>query len=265
LGDIAVSDNSIAIIFAALVSAVNVVIVAIIQAYSKKSETGYAQKTIELPGGVKLPKRFIRPIIGWTAIAAVVGFVLGYLAVSVFFSSRSTSPQSIDDKILPIESVPLFASAYGGEGDENVKKGSSRLSIAYDGTSTPRYVLEYTLPSDGYGYAGLACGFSRSLDLEKYEFIQVTLQFNDKQTRCKFAIRDISLKANYVPVGIGVLPTTGVTTTSENNGLTYKIPLKENYKNIDLKAIDQVGVLCDTDLSQGSHSFTLSKIKFIQP
>jgi len=260
-----VSDNVIGGIIIALITTTGTVIVAIIQASSKKIESGYSQKSIELPGGVKLPKRSIKPIIIWAIIAALIGFALGYAVVPMFFSSRSSSLQSADGKSLPIESVPLFVSAYGGEGDQNIRKGTGRLSIMYDETSTPGYVLDYTLPGEGYGYAGLAFKFINSLNLDRYEFIEITLQFKDEQTRCEFAIADISKKANYVPVGIGVLPTAGVTMNSENNRQIYKIPLKELYKDVDLKAIQEMGVFCDTDFSQGYHSFTLSNVKFIQP
>jgi hypothetical protein len=179
-------------------------------------------------------------------------------------TQTSAATQSREDGTLRLESMPLVAFSYGGESDPAVGKGWSRLFIVYDKASTPGYRLDYTLPNDGYGYAGLAFKFSKSQNLSGYKFLEVALKFNDEQTRCELALKDISKKTNYVPVGIGVSLEKGATVTADEDRLIFRIPLDTGFK-IAQEAVDEMGVLCDTDSSRGNHSFTVSEIKFIQP
>lgn len=166
------------------------------------------------------------------------------------------------DKSLSIESMPMTAASYGGEGDPNVGKGGSRLSIVYNKDSHIGYILDYWLPNDGYGYAGLVFKFHESLDLSAYKFVEATTSFGDELTRCEFIIKDISSKAGYVPVGSGVPLSPGVTVTASGKGQTITILLETSFNIVNRKAISEMGLFCDTDFSRGNHTITVSGIKF---
>jgi hypothetical protein len=171
---------------------------------------------------------------------------------------------TIERKEFHIESMPLRAFAYSGESDPAVGKGRGWLSIVYDKASVPGYRLDYTLPDDGYGYAGLAFKFSESQNLSGYKFVEVTLKLEDKHIRCELALKDLSAKADYVPIGAGVSLVKGATVAADGDQLVFKISLETGF-NIAREAVAEMGVSCDTEFSRGNHSFTISEVKFLLP
>jgi hypothetical protein len=86
------------------------------------------------------------------------------------------------------------------------------------------------------GYAGLAFRFLDSQDWTPYEFVEVTISFEDKEASCDFGVRDITGEVGYVRLG-GSDPSSDIALTISGKQQTAKIPLATNFKSVNQKVV----------------------------
>lgn len=176
----------------------------------------------------------------------------------------------MNNNSIPIESLPLTTVAYGGEAEPDGKgKGSGRLSISRYDIYQARYILDYWLPNEGNGYAGLAFLFSavqgstKYQDLSKYEHIEMTIDFGGEQIRCYLEIKDASGKSGRIRLGDNVYQPKDTVVTINGNERKITVPLKTNFSSIDWKIVNEIGFVIDTDFSRGEHRLIINSIKLL--
>ena len=168
------------------------------------------------------------------------------------------------DKGLLIESLPVKVYNYEGIDNPKVGKGSSHLSITFDGGSRVGYLFNYSLPEQGEGWTGLAFTFSSAQDLAEYKFVEATIDFGDEQTNTRLFINDEAGQKDSVLLGIGTPLGTGMVVSANGKELTFRIPLDANYKYVNRKIIEEIDFDCDASTTRGNHTFTVKGIRFLK-
>lgn len=178
-----------------------------------------------------------------------------------FPTAVSGSPSVPDEKERAIESFPLKIFDYDGLGDNAVKQGWAKLSIAYS-EQKAKYIFDYDVPTDGaFGYAGLDFRFEQTQDFTEYKFIKIVMEYFDDATQCELFIKDVSFEGNYVLLGQVAL--SGGSLKTSGTERVYEIPLS-TFGNADLKAIYEIGLSVDTDITLGKHTIVVKQISFLR-
>lgn len=185
------------------------------------------------------------------------------VAVLTVTQSVKVTP-TVENKILSIEGVPFKVFAYSGDNDPNVGKGSGSLTVVRSGISSTEYYLDYFLPNEGDAYAGLALRFLDSQDWTAYEFVEVTISFEDEQASCDFGVRDIAGKIDYVRFG-GSSPSSDIALTISGKQQIAKIPLAINFKSVNRKVVYELIFNTDSYFTRGHHTFKVSAVKLLKP
>lgn len=185
------------------------------------------------------------------------------ISTSTFATATSSSvpSQAVTESERTIESFPIKIFDYDGVGDSQVKQGWAKLAIAFSDQKTS-YLFDYNLPSDGtYGYAGLVFRFDQSQDLSSYQTIRVVLDYLDDTSLCELYINDISSQGDFYQLGKTNLP--GGILKIDGTEYSYDIALS-NFVKPNFKAIYEVGLSVDTDITKGGHRIVLKKITFVR-
>lgn len=187
----------------------------------------------------------------WGVFGLLVLAIIGYF---VWNSFQGTN-------ILHVEELRFHAFAYQEEID---RKSTSFLTVTQNGSSDTDYILGYVLPDKDDGYAGLAFRFFEPVDLIDYEFVEVTINFWDTETKCDLGIKDITGSTDYVRLGDKLPINEDIIVSVIGNSHTIKIPLKTNFESINKKVIKEIVFNVDTRFSRGKHTFTVSQVKFLR-
>jgi hypothetical protein len=229
---------------------------------------------------------------GVMGVIGVVGLILiGVLVLALMFGPRvlnfgqAPSPQTAEanptsaallistppvivtptgeSKVVSIEEIPFKVFAYGGVNEPNGGQGSGTLTLVRNGITSTEYYLDYYLPDEGDGYAGLAFRFLDSQDWTPYEFVEVTISFEDKEASCDFGVRDITGEVGYVRLG-GSDPSSDIALTISGKQQTAKIPLATNFKSVNQKVVYELIFNTDSYFTRGRHMFKISSIKLLK-
>ncbi len=199
-----------------------------------------------------------------TLLLAVGGRVeewnFGIMKVVIPTPGGGAAPAA-DARELDIESLPVHVFDYDGLGDAGVQQGWGKFTAAFlNGKAS--YLFDYDLPTDGKaGYAGLDFRFEQTQDLSQYRSMKVVLEYSDDQAQCELFLKDVSWKADYFLLGKTTPP--GGSLTIRGLEYSYEIPLSL-FQKPDFKAIYEVGLSVDTDITTGTHRITLKQITFVR-
>jgi hypothetical protein len=165
--------------------------------------------------------------------------------------------------VVSIEEIPFEVFAYGGDNDPTIGKGSGTLLVVRNGITGTEYYLDYFLPDEGDGYAGLAFRFLDSQDWTPYEFVEVTISFEDKEASCDFGIRDYADEVGYVRLG-GSDPSSDIALTINGKQQTAKIPLATNFKTVNRKIVHELIFNADSYFVRGHHVLKIISVKLLK-
>jgi hypothetical protein len=169
---------------------------------------------------------------------------------------------TIERKVFSVEEVPFKVFAYGGV-NEPQGQGSGTLTLIRNGITGTEYSLEYFLPDEGDGYAGLAFRFLDPQDWTPYESVEVTVSFEDPEASCDFGIRDIADKIGYVRLG-GGNPASDIDLTISGKQQTAKIPLAASFETVNRKVVHELIFNADSYFIRGRHILKIISIKLLK-
>lgn len=150
--------------------------------------------------------------------------------------------------VLPLETIPMTIQRY--DSPHNV----SPLIPEKEGSVTS-YSLRYTFLEQGDSFAGIDFIFDQPLDISEYKVIELTIEFDDGQSRCKLIIEDSFDGIGDFLLGDGKL----VDPTPGKHYVT--VPLYQFA--IDFSAVRLITFDANVDYGfRGSHGFTVSNIRF---
>jgi hypothetical protein len=169
---------------------------------------------------------------------------------------------ALERKEFSIEGIPFKVFAYEGI-NETEGQGSGTLTLVRNGLAGTEYTLDYFLPDEGDGYAGLAFRFLDPQDWTPYEFIEVTLSFEDSEASCDFGIRDIADNIGYVRLG-GSNPTNGIDLAISGKQQTAKIPLATSFEAVNRRVVHELIFNADSYFVRGHHMIKIISIKLLK-
>jgi hypothetical protein len=184
------------------------------------------------------------------ALIAVIGIAIGAflnpLAVKLVNKPMPTpNPAS-----LMLEQIPQQVFAYAG--NNNPEGGWSSFGLTYTSGGKPVYHLDYSLPDDQSGYAGLAFIFADAVNLAPTGAVECTLIFSKQNDVVDLYFKDIAGGFNTIRVA--------------NNGanemdLRYEFT---NFPEINFNAVSEFGIVTSTDFTTGSHQVRIKDIRFVK-
>ena len=214
----------------------------------------------------------------WSAIIGVMGViiggVLGYLGTQASAQAQIETAkiniygpiyatQTAEAKIaspvlmtpgadsLSIEQIEQRVFAYDGSAED--LGGWANYDTFFDGVDgKPHYELNYDIPGDETGYAGLAFQFERGVNVSMYKAIALTLEFEGVNNPIDLYVKDISGNGKSVRI---------VSNSTDGMPLRYEF---SNFGDVDFNALKEIGINVDNSFTSGSHSVTIYSIYFEQ-
>ena len=184
------------------------------------------------------------------ALIALTGIVIGSFLnpLAEKLINRPASPPEAAS--LPLEQLPQQVFAYAG--NNNPQGGGSIFRLLYDEKSLPIYQLEYSLPGDTQGYAGLAFQLQDGPNLSAYRAVECTLLFTRLNDVVDLYFKDIAGNFNTVRVA--------------NNGANEMAVRYEfgNFPKINFNAVQEFGLVISTDFSTGEHQAAIRDVRFVK-
>ena len=177
----------------------------------------------------------------------------------------SPTVDSSDEDIFLINTVPVQIFPYVG-GAESQVQGYGVMSANYDEEGEISYTLNYSLPpaEDGFTWAGITMKFGEPISVAPYTYIEIAIQYSDVDARCEVKFVDKSENTAYFRLTDISRPNTGVIVKMDGDRQVIKIPLHENFDNINLEQVKEVGFDVSSNLGTGKHYFVVSRIKFLK-
>jgi hypothetical protein len=124
------------------------------------------------------------------------------------------------------------------------------------------YRVDFTLPEKGDANVGLAFDFDKKEDLSIYKWIVLTTTFGDKGVACRLFLRDAAGNDGSVD-----LTESSLTTTQLFGGKkTFKIPLDQDFKGIDLSIVKSIFLVTGSQQipGRGQHFLIVHDIEFLK-
>ncbi len=207
--------------------------------------------TKKAPATVSVAKITLIGTISVAVISLIGNLILGYWQFTrepVDGYQPTSTPEATS---LAIEQIPQRVFSYYGN-SENLG-GFAKLDLILDGVGIkPYYFLNYTIPSDQDGYAGMVFQLDKGQDITDYSAIAFNIQFSEGNIPIDFYVKDISGNGDYVRV-----MSKGIEET------TFRYDLND-FKNVDFNALKEVGFNSDKDFISGQHTVTISSVIFVR-
>jgi hypothetical protein len=179
-------------------------------------------------------------IVAGAIVILITGFALG-----------STSQPKINNDSNEIERINQHVFAYYGEAEN--AGGFARLELIFDAsTGKPAYELDYNLPGDKSGYAGLAFQVNGGSNLSAYKAVECTLTFSQLSDVVDLYFKDIAGNFNTIRIS--------------NNGAN-EMKLRNEFTNfpaINFNAVKEFGIVVGTEFTTGSHKVQIKNVRFVE-
>ena len=170
---------------------------------------------------------------------------------------------------VPRERLPIFSPRYReirllSDVPEVYYSGSQQNSSLEIYEESQEYEFEYNLPQDREGFVGFVFQVDPPEDLTWYEYVLVTLVFNDLEAACELFLRDQQGDIQYIRLDKpdSNARTLSSDTTFGRNERIVAIPLL-NFTRVDIDTITEVGFHVHTNFTSGNHSFVVDEIDFV--
>ncbi|HSB02365.1 MAG TPA: hypothetical protein VLE49_17065 [Anaerolineales bacterium] len=182
------------------------------------------------------------------AMIAVFGIAIGSFLNPLAEKVINRPTPTLDPASLAIEQIPQDIFAYGG--NNNPDGGNGVFVLIDDQENVPNYKLDYSLPGDKYGYAGLAFNFHESMNLSAYSAIECIITFSQPGNQIDLYVKDIGNNFNTIRVVNNVA-----------NEMTLRHEFK-NFPNINFNAVKEIGLVASTDIAVGTYQVVVKNIRF---
>lgn len=182
------------------------------------------------------------------AIIAVIGIAIGSFLNPLAEKIINRPTPTLTPTSLAIEQIPQDIFAYAG--NDNPDGGAGTFVLIDDDENILNYKLDYSLPDDKYGYAGLAFNFHGSMNLSEYSAIECVIIFSQPLDEIDLYLKDIGNNFNTIRV---------VSNGAGEMALRYEF---KNFPDINFNAVKEVGMVASTDFSTGVHQVIVNDIRF---
>ena len=204
----------------------------------------------ELPANTSIPSGNWR-IFLWVSSILLLGITI--LATYAFVKEEET---------LSIQSMPFTVSEWVLS-ESPTEMVWANLSIINQPNEQTKYRLEYLLSqvSEEQSQLGMAFWFSEPQDITAYNFLELSISFDQPDSSCFFDMRDITKSVGSIPIGANVYPE-NIVVTMNGKIQNVKIPLENYFNHLNKKVISDMGCSASTTFSSGHQGFVIHEIKF---
>lgn len=238
-------------------------------------------------GGILLFSLFFEQVfgnklrVGTQRQAAITGAILLLISAGLMivglFAKIDTAPDSVnqntaatslpDPNIADIDKHSSSFYSFHGISDPKFNNGSGRIFVLQNPPNDFDYKFEYDIPERGNGYAGFVFTFSPNFNFTPYTYLEIALSLGDSEANCDVYLKEGTI-ANYIRICdgslVGALTKDKIELSRANDMLIVKIPLLNEFKDIDLRQVEELGFSVNSDFSRGFHSFTINSVRLIK-
>lgn len=185
-----------------------------------------------------------------TLLVGLLAAFLGFPPFQDWVRGRVTEKPVELPQALTLEQIPQDVFAYAGNNDP--AGGAATFVLIVDDQNLPNYKLDYSLPGDMQGYAGLAFNFHAGMDLSEYHAIDYTIVFDQPVNEIDLYFKDISNNFNTIRV------------VSNGKGEMVLRHDLSNFPTVNFNAVKEVGVVASTDFSTGTYQVLIKDVRFVE-
>lgn len=186
----------------------------------------------------------------FAAVIALIGIGVGAFLNPLAEKLINTPVPTPDSTSLALEQIPQQIFPYAG--NNNPDGGWSAFWLYYEDGGKPVYKLEYALPDDKDGYAGLAFEFSEGQNLSEYKAVECTVLFNQQNDVIDLYFNDIAGNFNTVRLA-----------NNTTNEMTVRFEFT-NFPAVNFNALSEFGIVVSTDFTSGSHHVRIKDVRFVK-
>lgn len=183
-------------------------------------------------------------------IGAITVLITAFFAFPPFQEFVKSLGQTGESQPLAMEAIPRDVFVFAG--NDNPDGGRGTFSLIYHDEDIPNYRMEYSLPEDKYGYAGMVFRFPGGYNLSAYKTIEFTIMFKTPNDEIELFVKDIGGKNDSIRI---------VNNGKNEMNLSYGFA---NFTNINFNAVMEIGVFASTNFSTGSHDVWVKNIHFVK-
>ncbi|MCB0029487.1 MAG: hypothetical protein KDE28_16345 [Anaerolineales bacterium] len=129
------------------------------------------------------------------------------------------------------------------------------------------YILDYEMPIEGEGYAGMFFQFSPTVDLSQTHALQVTMEFGDKDAVCELYLQDQSEARSNVVLGNDLFMNASADANMQVDGKLriFTIPLAGNFQDISsYQSIEGIGISVNAANIAGRHQCIVRDMRLLK-
>lgn len=186
----------------------------------------------------------------YAAMIAVLGIAIGAFLNPLAEKLINHPTPAPKQTSISLEQIPQQVFAYAG--NNNPDGGWSSFWLYYEDGGSPTYKLEYSLPEDENGYAGLAFEFLEAANLSAYKAVECTFLFNQPDDVVDLYFKDIAGNFNAVRVA-----------NNNTNEISARFEFA-NFPAVNFNALDEFGLVVNTDFTTGGHHVRIKEVRFVK-
>jgi len=160
-----------------------------------------------------------------------------------------------------VETIPGELFSYNGEKDPEVGNGLGRLVIAYRPNRPLLYRFDYTIPEEGNAYAGFVFLFTDTFNFEDYDYIELTITYDDNSAKAQIGVKDITGSVQFIRLTDGFVGGSEITTTGNEKTQVIQIPVDINFNEVNKKLIKEISFSVNAAFTRGIHTFRIENIQ----
>lgn len=181
-------------------------------------------------------------------ITCAVSFTTVFFAFPPFQDWVRSKIANEEPQALPIAELPQQIFGYA-----DTTSGSwGAFWLVLDENKSTSYRLDYWLPADKSGFAGLAFQFMKGENLSAYNAVECVIVFSQSPDEIDLYFKDIADNFDTIRVMSG-----------SANEMTVRYEFS-NYPNINFNAIKEFGIIINTDFATGGHQIRIKSIRFVK-
>jgi hypothetical protein len=165
-----------------------------------------------------------------------------------------------DEKILLLDSLPARMFAFFG-GEDPEFQGYGYFSVHHTDSLAKEYILRYSLPEQGFTWAGISNQFNTTINFYPYSMIEVKAKPSNPGDSFQVKLVDKSEDAVYLNITNPPTNESGVSIIAQDGGILVQIPLRGNFDKLNLEQITEIGLVTHSQVAKGDGTFSFSGLK----
>jgi hypothetical protein len=175
-------------------------------------------------------------------------------------------PTTTPADLLEVDEIPGEVISFDSR--EKGLMGSGQLIVLRNNDGTKDYKLDYNIPSQGDGYAGIYFSFVPTIDLTQYTNVEVLIGFPGDSAKCDIYVQDQNQVQSYIRLTREGTKDTGrnVVFKAEGDKYLFSIPITDNFTDVPVKkeSLAGIGFSANATFIRGAHSCVIYQTALVK-